>query len=103
MSKNNSSDKRFRGRSKSYSGEADDMIYKEMWTRMQYELIELDKKYSITETVQNYVDNEKYGQIMKKRYCFSMSVDDILKLMCEIKTDVKLEKYGKILLKVNKN
>lgn len=70
-------------------------MYKKMWDRMQYELVELDKKYSITETVQNYVDNEKYGPIMEKRYCFSMSVDDILKLMCQIETDVRLEKYGK--------
>ena len=76
------------------SPEAEDMIYKKMWTRMQYELIELDKKYSITETVQNYVDDKKYGSTMEKRYCFSMSVDDILKLMCRIDTDVRLEKFG---------
>lgn len=94
MGKNNSSDRCFKGRSKSCSDEAVDAIYKEMWTRLQHELIELDKKYSITETVQNYVDNEKYGSIMEKRYCFSMSVDDILKLMCRIDTDVRLEKFG---------
>ena len=79
---------------KQYSDEAVDAIYKEMWTRLHRELIELDKKYSITETVQNYVDNEKYGPIMEKRYCFSISVDDILKLMCRIDTDVRLEKFG---------
>ena len=84
---------KFKKDSKQYSDEAVDAIYKEMWTRLHHELIELDKKYSITETVQNYVDNEKYGPIMEKRYCFSMSVDDILKLMYEIKMDVKLEKF----------
>ena len=94
MRKNNGSDGRFKGRSRSYSDKSVDMIYKEMWTRMHHELIELDKKYSITETVQNYVDGEKYGPIMEKRYCFSMSVDDILKLMCRIDTDVRLEKFG---------
>lgn len=94
MGKNTSSDGRFKGRSKSCSDEAADMIYKEMWTRLHHELIELDKKYSITETVQNYVDGEKYGSIMEKRYCFSMSVDDILNLMSWIDTDVRLEKFG---------
>ena len=93
MGKNNGSDRRFKGCSKSCSDEAVDTIYKEMWTRLHHELIELDKKYSITETVQNYVDGEKYGSIMEKRYCFSMSVDDILKLMCRIDTDVRLEKF----------
>ena len=87
-------DKNSRGYFKECSDEANDMIYKKMWTRLQYELVELDKKYSITETVQNYVDGEKYGSIMEKRYCFSMSVDDILKLMCRIDTDVRLEKFG---------
>lgn len=85
---------KFKKDSKQYSNEAIDAIYKEMWTRLHHELIELDKKYSITETVQNYVDGEKYGSIMEKRYCFSMSVDDILKLMCRIDTDVRLEKIG---------
>ena len=85
---------KFKKDSNQYSDEAVDAIYKEMWTRLQHELIELDKKYSITETVQNYVDGEKYGSIMEKRYCFSMSVDDILKLMCRIDTDVRLEKFG---------
>lgn len=85
---------KFKKDSKQYSDEAVDTIYKEMWTRLHHELIELDKKYSITETVQNYVDGEKYGSIMEKRYCFSMSVDDILKLMCRIDTDVRLEKFG---------
>ena len=85
---------KFKKDSKQCSDEAVDAIYKEMWTRLHHELIELDKKYSITETVQNYVDCEKYGPIMEKRYCFSMSVDDILKLMCRIDTDVKLEKFG---------
>ena len=85
---------KFKKDSKQYSDEAIDAIYKEMWTRLHRELIELDKKYSITETVQNYVDGKKYGSIMEKRYCFSMSVDDILKLMCRIDTDVRLEKFG---------
>ena len=85
---------KFKKDSKQYSNEAVDAIYKEMWTRLHHELVELDKKYSITETVQNYVDGEKYGSIMEKRYCFSMSVDDILKLMCRIDTDVRLEKFG---------
>lgn len=85
---------KFKKDSKQYSNEAIDAIYKEMWTRLHRELIELDKKYSITETVQNYIDGEKYGSIMEKRYCFSMSVDDILKLMCRIDTDVRLEKFG---------
>lgn len=85
---------KFKKDSKQCSDEAVDAIYKEMWTRLHHELIELDKKYSITETVQNYIDNEKYGPIMEKRYCFSMSVDDILKLMCRIDTDVRLEKFG---------
>lgn len=84
---------KFKKDSKQYSDEAVDAIYKEMWTRLHHELVELDKKYSITETVQNYVDGEKYGSIMEKRYCFSMSVDDILKLMCRIDTDVRLEKF----------
>lgn len=87
-------DKNSRGHFKKCSDEAYDMIYKKMWTRLHHELVELDKKYSITETVQNYVDGEKYGSIMEKRYCFSMSVDDILKLMCRIDTDVRLEKFG---------
>lgn len=94
MGKNNGSDGCFEGCSKSCSDEAVDAIYKEMWTRLQYELVELDKKYSVTETVQNYVDGEKYGSIMEKRYCFSMSVDDILNLMSWIDTDVRLEKFG---------
>ena len=88
---------KFKKDSKQYSDEADeavDAIYKEMWTRLQHELIELDKKYSVTETVQNYVDGEKYGPIMEKRYYFSMSVDDILNLMSWIDTDVRLEKFG---------
>lgn len=85
---------RFKKDFKQCSNEAVDAIYKEMWTRLHHELIELDKKYSITETVQNYVDGEKYGSIMEKRYYFSMSVDDILKLMCRIDTDVRLEKFG---------
>lgn len=85
---------KFKKDSKQYSDEAIDAIYKEMWTRLHHELVELDKKYSITETVQNYIDGEKYGPIMEKRYCFSMSVDDILKLMCRIDTDVRLEKFG---------
>ena len=87
-------DKNSRGYFKECSDEANDMIYKKMWTRLHHELVELDKKYSITETVQNYVDGEKYGSIMEKRYCFSMSVDDILKLMCRIDMDVRLEKFG---------
>lgn len=87
-------DKNSRSYFKECSDEAVNAIYKEMWTRLQYELVELDKKYSITETVQNYVDGKKYGSIMEKRYCFSMSVDDILKLMCRIDTDVRLEKFG---------
>lgn len=94
MGKNNGSDRRFKGRSKSCSDEAVDAIYKEMWTRLHHELVELDKKYSVTETVQNYVDGEKYGPIMEKRYYFSMSVDDILNLMSWIDTSVKLEKFG---------
>lgn len=94
MGKNNGSDGRFKGRSRSCSDEAVDAIYKEMWTRLHRELIELDKKYSVTETVQNYVDGEKYGSIMEKRYYFSMSVDDILNLMSWIDTDVRLEKFG---------
>ena len=94
MDRNNGSNRRFKGRSRSCSDEAVDAIYKEMWIRLHHELVELDKKYSITETVQNYVDGEKYGPIMEKRYCFSMSVDDILKLMCRIDTDVRLEKFG---------
>lgn len=85
---------KFKKNSKQYSDEAVDAIYKEMWTRLHHELVELDKKYSITETVQNYVDGEKYGSIIEKRYCFSMSVDDILKLMCRVDTDVRLEKFG---------
>lgn len=85
---------KFKKDSKQYSDEAVNAIYKEMWTRLHHELVELDKKYSITETVQNYVDGEKYGSIIEKRYCFSMSVDDILKLMCRIDTDVRLEKFG---------
>ena len=85
---------KFKKDSKQYSDEAVDAIYNEMWTRVHHELVELDKKYSVTETVQNYVDGEKYGSIMEKRYCFSMSVDDILKLMCRIDTDVRLEKFG---------
>lgn len=85
---------KFKKDSKQYSDEAVDAIYKEMWTRLHHKLVELDKKYSITESVQNYVDGEKYGPIMEKRYCFSMSVDDILKLMCRIDTDVRLEKFG---------
>lgn len=94
MGKNNGSGRCLKGRSKSCSDEAVDTIYKEMWTRLHRELIELDKKYSITETVQNYVDSEKYGSIMEKRYYFSMSVDDILNLMSWIDTDVRLEKFG---------
>lgn len=85
---------KFKKDSKQYSDEAIDAIYKEMWTRLQYELVELDKKYSVTETVQNYVDAEKYGPIMEKRYYFSMSVDDILNLMSWIDMDVRLEKFG---------
>lgn len=94
MGKNNGSDGRFKSRSRSCSDEAVDAIYKEMWTRLHHELVELDKKYSVTETVQNYVDGEKYGPIMEKRYYFSMSVDDILNLMSWIDTDVRLEKFG---------
>lgn len=94
MGKNNGSDRRFKGRSRSCSDEAVDAIYKEMWTRLHHELLELDKKYSVTETVQNYVDGEKYGPIMEKRYYFSMSVNDILNLMSWIDTDVRLEKFG---------
>lgn len=85
---------KFKKDSKQYSDEAVDVIYKKMWIRLHHELIELDKKYSITETVQNYVDNEKYGSIIEKRYCFLMSVDDILKLMCRVDTDIRLEKFG---------
>ena len=85
---------KFQKSSKQYSDEAVDAIYKEMWTRLHHELVELDKKYSVTETVQNYVDGEKYGPIMEKRYYFSMSVDDILNLMSWIDTDVRLEKFG---------
>lgn len=94
MGKNNGSDGCFKDRSRSCSDEAVDAIYKEMWTRLHHELVELDKKYSVTETVQNYVDGEKYGSIMEKRYYFSMSVDDILNLMSWIDTSVKLEKFG---------
>lgn len=85
---------KFKKNSKQYSDEAIDAIYKEMWTRLHHELVELDKKYSVTETVQNYVDGEKYGPIMEKRYYFSMSVDDILNLMSWIDTSVRLEKFG---------
>lgn len=63
-------DKDSRGYFKECSDEANDMIYKKMWTRLHRELIELDKKYSITETVQNYVDGEKYGSIMEKDIIF---------------------------------
>lgn len=94
MGKNNGSDGCLEGHSRSCSDEAVDAIYKEMWTRLHHELVELDKKYSVTETVQNYVDGEKYGPIMEKRYYFSMSVDDILNLMSWIDTDVRLEKFG---------
>lgn len=85
---------KFKKDSKQYSDEAIDTIYKEMWTRLQYELEVLKKKHDTIETVQYYADGKKCGPIMEKRYCFSMSVDDILKLMCRIDTDVRLEKFG---------
>ena len=88
---------KFKKDSKQYSDEAIDAIdaiYKEMWTRLHHELVELDKKYSITETVQNYADGKKCGPPVEKRYEFAMSVDDILKLMCRVDTDVRLEKFG---------
>ena len=87
-------DKNSRGHFKECSDEAEDMIYKKMWTRLQYELEILKKKHDTIETVQYYADGKKYGPPVEKRYCFSMSVDDILKLMCRIDTDVRLEKFG---------
>lgn len=76
------------------SPEAEDMIYKEMWTRMQSELEILRDKYDVVETVQYYADGKKCGPIIEKRYQFSISVDDILKMMCRIDTDIRLEKFG---------
>lgn len=94
MGRNNSYDRRFKGRSKFCSDEAVDAIYKEMWTRLQYELEILKDKYDVVETVQYYAGSKKCGDPVEKRYQFSMSVDDILKLMCRIDTDVRLEKFG---------
>ena len=94
MDKNNGSDRRFKGRSRSCSDEAVDTIYKEMWTRLQYELEILKDKYDVVETVQYYAGGKKCGDPVEKRYQFSMSVDDILKLMCRVDTDVRLEKFG---------
>ena len=85
---------RFDKNSKQCSDEADDMIYKKMWTRLQYELEVLKKKHDTIETVQYYADGKKCGDPVEKRYQFSMSVDDILKLMCRVDTDVRLEKFG---------
>lgn len=87
-------DKDSRGYFKEYSDEAEDMMYKKMWTRMQYELINLKKKYDTVETVQYYANGKKCGSPVKKRYEFAMSIDDILKLMCRVDTDVRLEKFG---------
>ena len=84
---------KFDKNSKQYSDEAADMIYKKMWTRLQYELEVLKKKHDTIETVQYYADGKKCGYPVEKRYQFSMSVDDILKLMCRIDTDVRLEKF----------
>lgn len=85
---------RFDKNSKKCSDEAEDMIYKKMWTRLQYELEVLKKKHDTIETVQYYADGKKCGNPVEKRYQFSMSVDDILKLMCRVDTDVRLEKFG---------
>lgn len=87
-------DKNSRGHFKECSDEADDMIYKKMWTRLQYELEVLKKKHDTIETVQYYADGKKCGSPVEKRYEFAMSVDDILKLMCRVDTDVRLEKFG---------
>lgn len=86
--------KNSRGHFKKCSDEADDMIYKKMWTRLQYELEVLKKKHDTIETVQYYADGKKCGPPVEKRYEFAMSVDDILKLMCRIDTDIRLEKFG---------
>ena len=75
------------------SSEAEDMMYKKMWTRLQYELEVLKKKHDTIETVQYYADGKKCGSPVEKRYEFAMSVDDILKLMCRVDTDVRLEKF----------
>ena len=85
---------RFEKDSKQYSDEAEDMIYKKMWNRLQYELEVLKKKHDTIETVQYYADGKKCGDPVEKRYQFSMSVDDILKLMYRVDTDVRLEKFG---------
>lgn len=85
---------KFKKDSKQYSDEAVDVIYKEMWTRLQNELEVLKKKHDTIETVQYYADGKKCGPPVEKRYEFAMSVDDILKLMCRVDTDVRLEKFG---------
>lgn len=94
MGRNNNSNGCFKGRSKSCSDEAVNTIYKEMWIRLQYELEILKDKYDVVETVQYYAGGKKCGDPVEKRYQFSMSVDDILKLMCRVDTDVRLEKFG---------
>ena len=94
MGKNNGSDGCLEGRSKQCSDEAVDTIYKEMWTRLHHELEILKDKYDVVETVQYYAGGKKCGDPVEKRYQFSMSVDDILKLMCRVDTDVRLEKFG---------
>ena len=91
-------DKNSRGHFKECSDEAEDMIYKKMWTRLQYELEVLKKKHDTIETVQYYADGKKCGDPVEKRYQFSMSVDDILKLMYRVDTDVRLEKFGSKIL-----
>lgn len=73
--------------------ESNDIIYQEMWLRLQKELETLRDKYDVVETVQYYADGKKVGRPMEKRYQFSMSMDDILKLMCSIDTDVRLKHF----------
>lgn len=74
------------------SPKAEDMMYKKMWTRMQSELEKLKEK-DVIENVQLYADGKKYGNRIEHRYCFAMSIDDILNMMCRIDTDVRLEKF----------
>lgn len=69
------------------------IIYKRMWTDLQKELEDLKRKHDVTETIQYYADGKKCGPPIENRYHFSMSIDDILKLMCRIDTDVRLKAF----------
>ena len=64
-------------------------LYEECWKRLENKIESL-KKNDCIETTTYYASGKKYKNV-KKRYCYALSMDDILNLMSEIVYEVRQE------------